>query len=94
MRNGGGPACLRLRVPMTPAERAAMHPDVVFDARLDAALDGWIRTHYRDRLEAADLRDPALLDESRRALDELTQLLGLPAVYPFQLERSADRNIR
>ncbi|HEX7327690.1 MAG TPA: N-succinylarginine dihydrolase [Casimicrobiaceae bacterium] len=94
MRNGGGPACLRLRVPMTPAERAAMHPDVVFDARLDAALDRWIRTHYRDRLEAADLRDPALLDESRRALDELTQLLGLPAVYPFQLERSADRNIR
>ena len=88
MRNGGGPACLRLRVPMTPAERAAMHAGVVFDARLDAALDGWIRAHYRDRLEAADLRDPALLDESRRALDELTRLLGLPAVYPFQLEES------
>ena len=32
----------------------------------------------------ADLADPALLDESRRALDELSQLLGLGTVYPFQ----------
>jgi succinylarginine dihydrolase len=27
-----------------------------------------------------------LLDESRRALDELTRLLRLPSVYPFQVE--------
>jgi len=27
---------------------------------------------------------PALLDESRCALDELTRILDLPAVYPFQ----------
>jgi succinylarginine dihydrolase len=26
-----------------------------------------------------------LLDESRRALEELTTFLGLPPVYPFQL---------
>ena len=45
----------------------------------------WIRRHYRDRLAPADLRDPALLDESRRALDELTGLLRLPSIYPFQL---------
>ena len=32
----------------------------------------------------ADLADPSLLAESRRALDELSQLLGLPNVYPFQ----------
>ena len=29
---------------------------------------------------------PALLDESRRALDELTRLVELPSVYPFQLD--------
>ena len=34
---------------------------------------------------AGDLGDPQLLDESRRALDELTRLLRLPPVYPFQL---------
>jgi succinylarginine dihydrolase len=85
MRNGGGPACLRLRVPLSATERAAIAANVFLDSALDAALDAWIRRHYRDRLASTDLRDPALLDESRRALDELTQLLGLPSVYPFQL---------
>ena len=28
--------------------------------------------------------DPALLDESRRALDELSTMLRLPAIYSFQ----------
>lgn len=86
MRNGGGPACLRLRVPLTPAERTAIRARVVLDDELATALEAWIRRHYRDRLEPIDLRDPALLDESRRALDELTGLLELPSIYPFQLD--------
>ena len=61
-----------------------MRGNVFLDDALGGALDAWIRRHYRDRLAPADLADPALLDESRRALDELTQLLRLPAVYPFQ----------
>ena len=85
MRNGGGPACLRLRVPLTAAERAAIGARVFLDDELAADLERWIRAHYRDRLLPADLADPALLDESRRALDELTTLLRLPSVYPFQL---------
>ncbi len=84
MRNGGGPACLRLRVTLTSSERAAVHANVFLTDTLAGALDHWIRRHYRDRLAPADLADPALLDESRRALDELTQILRLPAVYPFQ----------
>ena len=84
MRNGGGPACLRLRVPLTARERAAIGANVFLDDTLAQALEAWIRRHYRETLAPADLADPALLDESRRALDELTQLLRLPAVYPFQ----------
>ncbi|MFO1306140.1 MAG: N-succinylarginine dihydrolase [Burkholderiales bacterium] len=84
MRNGGGPACLRLRVPLTDAERAAVRANVWLDDALAAALDGWIRRHYRDRLAPIDLADPTLLDESRRALDELTGLLRIGSVYPFQ----------
>ena len=84
MRNGGGPACLRLRVPLTTTERAAIRGNVILDGALDAGLDAWIRRHYRDRLAPTDLRDPSLLDETRRALDELTQLLRLPPVYRFQ----------
>jgi succinylarginine dihydrolase len=84
MRNGGGPACLRLRVPLTRDERAAIRPRVLLDDALAVALEAWVGRHYRDRLLPADLADPALLDESRRALDELTALLALPPVYPFQ----------
>ena len=84
MRNGGGPACLRLRVQLTDAERDALGARILLDEPLAGELDAWVRTHYRDRLAPADLGDPALLDESRRALDELTRLLRLGNVYDFQ----------
>ncbi len=84
MRNGGGPACLRLRVPLTLEERRAMRGRVLVDAPLLDTLQAWVLRHYRDRLDPADLADPALLDESQRALDELTQILELPGIYRFQ----------
>jgi succinylarginine dihydrolase len=84
MRNGGGPACLRLRVVLTPDEYSAVHPGVLAaPARLDA-LEAWVRRHYRDRLTVADLADPSLITESQRALDELTGILDLPGLYGFQ----------
>jgi len=84
MSNGGGPACLRLRVVLTDAERAAVNPHTLIDDRLYTTLTAWVNKHYRDRLEERDLADPALLTESRTALDELTRILKLGAVYPFQ----------
>ncbi len=84
MQNGGGPACLRLRVPLTDEEVAALSGRVVVDdAQLDA-LGAWVDRHYRDRLTPQDLGDPKLAREGMTALDELTQLLGLGAVYDFQ----------
>ncbi len=77
MRNGGGPACLRLRVPLSDAERAAIGANVWLDDALHAALVEWVKRHYRDRLSPDDLADPALLDEGRRALDELSRLLRI-----------------
>jgi succinylarginine dihydrolase len=84
MRNGGGPACLRLRVVLNESERAAVNPRVWLDRNLYQTLHDWAARHYRDRLVLADLADPALLDESRCALDELTRILGLGSLYDFQ----------
>jgi succinylarginine dihydrolase len=84
MRNGGGPACLRLRVPLATGDLAAMNQGVLLDAATLATLREWVGRHYRDALTPADLADPALLRESRDALDELTRILGLGAVYDFQ----------
>ena len=85
MKNGGGPACLRLRVVLNDAERAAVNPGVWMNDTLFARLDAWIDAHYRDQLAPADLAGSASCStESRTALDELTQILGLGAIYDFQ----------
>ena len=84
MSNGGGPACLRLRVVLTEPELAAMNPGMLFEDALHAALTDWVNRHYREHLTGDDLADPKLLEESRAALDELTALLGLPGIYAFQ----------
>jgi succinylarginine dihydrolase len=84
MRNGGGPACLRLRVPLMPAELAAVNPRALFSAERHAELVAWADRRYREELRPTDLADPKLLDESRTALDELTAILGLGSIYDFQ----------
>ena len=84
MHNGGGPACLRLRVPLTDDEALAVSCDVVLTDALFDALSAWIRRHYRDRLVPADLADPELAREGMSALDELTGLLRIGAIYDFQ----------
>jgi succinylarginine dihydrolase len=85
MRNGGGPACLRLRVALSDAERAAITGRVLLNDTLYEDLTAWVNRHYRDRLDLDDLADPQLAEESLSALDELTQLLKIGSVYPFQL---------
>ncbi|SXV48482.1 succinylarginine dihydrolase [Klebsiella pneumoniae] len=84
MRNGGGPACLRLRVVLNEAERQAVNAHSLMNDERYQQLTAWVEKHYRDRLHARDLADPQLLREVYQALDELTQILRLGAVYDFQ----------
>jgi succinylarginine dihydrolase len=84
MKNGGGPACLRLRVLLSDAELAALDGRVLLDDALSADLEVWIQRHYRDELTRDSFRDPDLLEETQRALDELTQILRLGSIYEFQ----------
>lgn len=84
MSNGGGPACLRLRVAMNESELAATNQQCLMSDTLFASLNQWVDNHYRDEIKDEDLLDPQLLVESRTALDELTQILNLGSVYTFQ----------
>jgi succinylarginine dihydrolase len=81
MRNGGGPACLRLRVALTDDEARAMHQGVVMTEGLYAQLVAWVESHYRDRLEPKDLADPQLAIECAQALENLMHILDLPGLY-------------
>ncbi|HEX5243182.1 MAG TPA: N-succinylarginine dihydrolase [Tepidisphaeraceae bacterium] len=84
MKNGGGPACLRLRVVLNDSEIQQTAQGVFLTAELFEKLIAWVNRHYRESLAPADLADSHLLTESRTALDELTKLLGLGTLYDFQ----------
>lgn len=84
MQNGGGPACLRLRVVLDETEYKATNQKCFINEDTYTLLCNWVNKHYRDQLNIKDLADLALWEESKTALDELTQLLGLGSVYSFQ----------
>lgn len=85
MRNGGGPACLRLRVPLTDAELAAVNPGAILTDALYDTLTAWVERFYPDHLTPAELADHRLARRCLDAVDELTRILNLGDIYPFQL---------
>ena len=86
MNNGGGPACLRLRVVLTEQEQASIHQGVVWSAELHRDLVKWVETNYREELAPDDLRDPNLIRESLDAMKGLAGILDLPEAVVLDLE--------
>jgi succinylarginine dihydrolase len=84
MKNGGGPACLRNRIVLNAAERAAVPPRIFLDEPLFSMLEDWADRRYRESLVLRDFLDPAFREEVEVALDELTQILELGSIYAFQ----------
>lgn len=76
MNNGGGPACLRLRVLMSEAELAAMNPHYLLNDELYGKLVTWIKKHYRDRLEPKDLLETGFYQGLEAAFEELELILS------------------
>jgi len=91
MAGGGGPACLRLRLPLTPSELATLAPGVLLNEAKLQRLEAWVDQYYRDELAPADLADPLLLRETQEALDTLTQILEVGTLYPFQHDARSPR---
>ena len=80
MHNGGGPACLRLRVPLNERERAAVHPSLVLTPSRADQLETWIQKWYPESLHPEQLSDPNLYDQCHAAMAELEQLLEFPII--------------
>jgi len=80
MRNGGGPACLRLRVVMTESEIDACHQGVLLDDEVIDELQDVVRASYRDRLAPSDLADPKFADECRAAREQILGVLDLESL--------------
>lgn len=84
MLNGGGPACLRLRLPLTQQELEGVHAGVLYTPELHDRLTNFANRRFRTELRPGDLADPQMLHESRDALDELSRILRLGRLYGFQ----------
>ena len=84
MMNGGGPACLRLKVILNDEELDNLNQNFLMNNERLKSIKLLIEREYRDELYPDDLKDPKLLDESRRVLDELTQIFGTGSIYEFQ----------
>ena len=84
MRNGGGPACLRLRVVLSDKEAVAANQNFILDEAKITKLEDWVRAHYRDSLRPDDLRDPEFMTESLAAMQALTDILAMGGFYDFQ----------
>ncbi|RPG15119.1 MAG: N-succinylarginine dihydrolase [Phycisphaera sp. TMED9] len=84
MRNGGGPACLRLRVPLDEKDLQSVHPPCLYSRDRYDRLVAWVEAWYPEEIRDSDLADPTRLVSVRDALDALTKILELPGLYAFQ----------
>jgi len=65
MRNGGGPACLRLRVPVSPAARAAIHPGYLLTPARWDRLAALVERLWPETVAPSDLSEPELWAAAR-----------------------------
>lgn len=57
MKNGGGPACLRLRLWLTKPELQSVNSKVIFTPKLYTALKKVIQANYPEKISLSDLKD-------------------------------------
>lgn len=86
MRNGGGPACLRLRVQLSEAALAAMDPRFRLDAAKIERLMRLVERWWPEAIAPADLANPDLWRQCAAARSALLSDLGID---PAELDEPA-----
>jgi len=84
MANGGGPACLRLRVPLEEEEISALRPHIFMTKKLYEALEKIINKYYINNLTIEHLLDHDFLTHCQEALDQISHTLDLYPIYEWQ----------
>lgn len=78
MANGGGPACLRLRISLNDAEVAALQGKVLLSDELHRRLVEFVEARYPDSLTLKQLADWEFTKGMINVVQDLYELLGLP----------------
>ncbi len=76
MAGGGGPACLRLRVPIWQHQVSQLLPTCRLDKPLYGQVEEVIDRLYPERLEAKDLAQPGLAEQAWQAAAAVARTLG------------------
>lgn len=76
MSAGGGPACLRLRIPVTAGELSGFAPGLRWRERLDGELRSTIESSYPSEVRLDDLADAGFVDAAERAVKRVRATLG------------------
>lgn len=77
MCNGGGPACLRLRVPLEAEALAAVDPRFLVDERKLDRLERLVESHWPEAIAPADLANPGLWQQCAAAHAALLATLSI-----------------
>ena len=75
MANGGGPACLRLRVQLDLRDLAELGPMARIDERRLDRLRQAIQASYPSELEFQDLRNPEFIGQAVQAVEAVRQAM-------------------
>ncbi len=81
MRNGGGPACLRLRVVVDDKARAAIDQRFLLTPAKCDALEALISIHWPEQIAPADLGTPALWEDCWAARAALMTLIETSSAF-------------
>ncbi len=78
MKNGGGPACLRLRVPLLDEEWDSLPEFFKLDLNKIGRLKDWIENFYPETFSPHEIKDwSEFLKNQERGFKELENLIGL-----------------
>ena len=80
MANGGGPACLRMRMALSEEQIKSLHQGIILTKELYLKLKDIIEHYYIQDLNIDNFFDQHFLNNTKLALEEIAKALDLDGV--------------